>query len=105
MKRSVVAALGAAVIATFVASSAAQAAFIDFFFSARDGSITHDGARLDMSSQLDFDGAIMLVMDVAPGDASGLMVGDVISLTADTPWRAPTLFTGLGTSRLTFRRR
>ena len=96
MKRSVVAALGAAVIATFVASSAAQAAFIDFFFSARDGSITHDGARLDLSSQLDFDGAIMLVMDVAPGDASGLMVGDVISLTADTSPASGDVIYGFG---------
>jgi PEP-CTERM motif len=84
MKRSIVAGLGAAVIATFFASSAAEAASIDFFFSALDGSITHDGSSLDKSSQLDFDDAIMLVLDVGPGDASGLIPNSVISLSADT---------------------
>jgi hypothetical protein len=58
---------------------------IDFGFSAEDGSITHDGASLDKSSQLDLDDSTMLVLHVEPVDASGLVVGDVIKLSADTP--------------------
>ena len=85
MKSSVVAAFGTALIAMVGASSAAHAAIIDFSLSALGGSITHDGASLDMSSQLDFDGATILVMNVGAGDASGLSAGDVITLSADTP--------------------
>ena len=72
MKRTVIAALGAAVIATFVANSAAEAAIIGFSFGAFDGSMTHDGASLDVSTVLDLDSATFLVMEVNPGDSSGL---------------------------------
>ncbi len=47
MKRSVVAALGASLIATLAASSATRAATVNFGFSAYDGGITHDGASLN----------------------------------------------------------
>lgn len=96
MKRSVVAAFGAALIAMVGASSAAQATMIDFGFSAEDGSITHDGASLDMSSQLDFDESTMLVLHVEPGDASGLMVGDVIKLSAVTSPASSDVIYGFG---------
>ena len=72
-------------IAMFAASSAAEAVTIDFFFSALDGSVTHDGSSLDKSSQLDLDGATMLVLDVDSTDGSGLKPGDAIKLSADTP--------------------
>jgi hypothetical protein len=87
MKRSVVAALGAAIITTLGASSAAQAALIDFFFSAGDGSITYAPATsLDVSSALDLDGALMLVLDAGKGgDDSGLTFGNVITLSTVTP--------------------
>jgi PEP-CTERM motif len=72
MKCRTIALLGAAVIATLAASSAAQAAIIGFSFGAFGGSMTHDGASLDVSSVLDLDEATLLVMEVNPGDSSGL---------------------------------
>lgn len=84
MKSPVVAALGAALIAMVGASSAAQAAMVTFSFGAFDGSITHDGASLDVSTLLDLDGAFFLVMEVNPGDASGLSAGEAIILSAET---------------------
>jgi hypothetical protein len=96
MKSSVVAAFSAALIAMVGASSAAQAVMIDFGFSAEDGSITHDGASLDKSSQLDLDESTMLVLHVEPGDASGLVVGDVIKLSADTPMASSDVIYGFG---------
>lgn len=87
MKSSVVAAFGAAVVATLSASSAAEAAIIDFFFSAGDGSIIYaPAASLDVSSALDLDGAQMLVMDAGKGgDDSGLKFGDTITLSTAIP--------------------
>jgi PEP-CTERM motif len=84
MKRSGVAALGAAVIATFAASSAAEAVSIDFDMSARDGSITHDGSSLSVSTFIDFDGAIFLVESLGAGDASGLHEGDPVAFSLPT---------------------
>ncbi len=97
MKRSSAVAFGAAVIATIVASSAAQAAIIDFFFSALDGSITYaPAASLDVSSALDLDGATMLVMDVGPGDASGLDDNDTIKLASLHPLAGSIISYGFG---------
>jgi hypothetical protein len=84
MKRSVIAAFGAAVIAMLGASSAAQAASINFNFSALDGSILHDGTSLSDSTYLDFVGAIELVTSLGSGDASGLNEFDTITLTGET---------------------
>jgi hypothetical protein len=96
MKSSVVAALGAAVIGTLGASSATQAAMIDFSFSPLGGSITHDGSSLDLSSQLDFDGALMLVLNVGAGEASGLSAGDFIRLSAVTSPASSDIIYGFG---------
>jgi hypothetical protein len=87
MKRSVIAALGAAVIATLGVSSAAQASFIDFDFRALGGSIIHDGTSLSDSTFLDLDGATELVTSVGNGhgDDSGLKAFvDAITLTGAT---------------------
>ena len=85
MKRSVIAALGAAVIATLGVSSAAQASFIDFDFRALGGSIIHDGTSLSDSTFLDLDGATELVTSVGTGDDSGLQKFiDTITLTGAT---------------------
>ena len=81
MKRTAIAALGAAMIATLGAGSAAEAATINFDFSALDGSIIHDGSSLSDSTCLDFDDAIELVTSLGPGDASGLNEFDTITLT------------------------
>ena len=84
MKRSVIAALGAAIIAMLGASSATHAAAINFNFSALDGSILHDGTSLSNSTYLDFVGAIELVTSLGLGDASGLNENDTITLTGET---------------------
>jgi hypothetical protein len=84
MKRFVATALGAAMIATLGASSAAQAALVSFSFGAFDGSITHDGASLDVSTVLNLNDAVFLAMEVNPGDSSGLAVFDLITLSAET---------------------
>ena len=84
MKRSVIAALGAAVIGMLGASSAVEAATVDFNFSALDGSIVHDGTSLSDSTYLDFVGAIELVTSLGSGDASGLNEFDTITLTGET---------------------
>jgi hypothetical protein len=85
MKRTVIAALGAGVIAAFAANSAAEAGTINFFFSAEDGSKTYTGSSLETSSAFDLDFSTMLVLDVGPNDASGLSSGSVISLTTAPP--------------------
>jgi hypothetical protein len=84
MKCSVIAALGAAVIAMLGTSSAVEAASIDFNFIAFDASILHDGSSLSNSTFLDVDGALEVVTSLGTGDASGLQEGDAITLTAET---------------------
>ena len=84
MKSSVVAALGAAVLATLGANSAAQAAIIDFSGEVLDGSITYTGTSLDVSTELNLDGATFLVLKVGAGDASGLAPDDGFGLSPAT---------------------
>ena len=85
MKRTAVVALGAAAIATLAASAAAEAASIDFNFTALDGSILHDGSSLSDSTYLDFNVlVIQLVTSLGPGDDSGLNESDTITLTGAT---------------------
>ncbi len=89
MKRTAIAALGAAMIATLGTSSATHAASINFDFSALGGSITHDGSSLSDSTYLDFDDATELVLSAGgPNDDSGLNEFDTITLTGAT---TPTL--------------
>ena len=84
MKRSVIAALGAAVIAMLGASSATHAAAINFNFTALGVTILHDGTSLSNSTYLDFVGATELVTSLGSGDASGLNEFDTITLTGAT---------------------
>lgn len=86
MKRTAIAALGAAMIATLAPGAAAEAASINFNFSSLGGSILHDGTSLSDSTYLDFSPlVIQLVTSVAPGDASGLQEDvDAITLTGAT---------------------
>lgn len=84
MKSPVVGALGAAVIAALGASSAAQAAIIDFNGEVLDGSITYTGTSLDVSTELNLDSATFLVLKVGAGDASGLAPDDGFALSPAT---------------------
>jgi hypothetical protein len=100
MKRSVIAALGAAVIATLGVSSAAQASVIGFDFSALNGSITHDGTSLSDSTFLDLDDATLLVVSVGTDDASGLIaLVDTVTLTAETSPTSSKIIYGQGLDR------
>jgi hypothetical protein len=78
MKRSVITAVGAAVIAMLGASSAAEAAMINFTLATIDGTPTYSsGDTLDQSTALDFDDALLVVSEVGPDDnASGLVPGE-----------------------------
>lgn len=99
MTRSVIAAFGAAVIAVLGASSAAEAATIDFGVTSFDGSITFlGGSTLDRSTTLDLDLSFLVVNEILPGDQSGVSLRDVVSLTADTsPPSSQIIYTsGLG---------
>ena len=86
MKRSVIVALSAAVIAMLAASSAAVAATIDFGVNSIDGSITFlGGSSLDQSTTLDLDLAFLAANEISPSDESGLALNNVISLTTSGP--------------------
>jgi hypothetical protein len=77
MKCSTLAPLGAAVIAMLGASSAAEAATINFTLATIDGTPTYTiGATIDKSSELDFDEALLVVQEVGSTDASGVNPGD-----------------------------
>ena len=77
MTRSVIAAFGAAVIAVLGASSAAEAATIDFGVTSFDGSITFlGGSTLDRSTTLDLDLSFLVVNEILPGDQSGVSLRD-----------------------------
>jgi PEP-CTERM motif len=84
MMRSGVAALAAAVMATFAASSAAEALTINFNMAAYDGSIGHNGSSLSDSTFLDIDSATLLVVSIGAGDASGLHEGDPVAFSMPT---------------------
>jgi hypothetical protein len=80
MKRFVVTTLGAAAIGLVGASSAAQAAMINFTVTALDGTPTYTGTSLDQSSAIDLDTALLLVIEVLDGDNSGLSPFDTVTL-------------------------
>jgi MYXO-CTERM domain-containing protein len=84
MRNLVVAALGAALIVTIGAGSAARAATINFGVIALTG-ITYTGSFLEVSTALDLDAATLLVYEVSPGDVSGLTpLLSTVSLSAAT---------------------
>ena len=80
MRHSVIAAFGAALIVTLGASSAADAALINFSFVTIDGSPEYVGTSVDASNELNLDNALFLVSEVGPGDMSGLAPLSFISL-------------------------
>ncbi len=99
MKRSVIAALGAAAIGTLAASSAVEAATIDFGVTSFDGSISFlGGSSLDQSTTLDLDLSLLVVNEILSGDQSGVSLRDVVTLTAMTsPTSSQIIYTsGLG---------
>jgi hypothetical protein len=87
MNRSAVAALGAVLIATIGATSAARAGVIDFgVIAIPSGPITYTGSFLAVSTALDLDDAPLLVYFVTPGDESGLTpFSSMVSLVAASP--------------------
>jgi hypothetical protein len=97
MKHRAIAALGAAVIATFVANSAAEAAMINFGVASADGAVTYTGSSLDVSTAFDFDGATLLVLEQNAGDASGLALFDTVTLSAATSPASSRIIYGSGT--------
>jgi hypothetical protein len=76
----VVPALAAAFIATVGASSAAQAARIDFAFVALGNGISAAPTPLEDATSLNLTGSIIVVSGTGAGDASGLQAANVISL-------------------------
>jgi hypothetical protein len=76
----VVPALAAAVIATLGASSAAQAARIDFAFVALGSGISADPEPLQDATSLNLDGSVISVSGTGAGDASGLAAGNTFSV-------------------------
>ena len=97
MKSAFVAALGAAVLVALGASSAAQAAMVDFSVVAFDGAVTYAGSSLDASVLLDLDQATLLVSEVKPGDSSGLALFDPVTLSALTSPPSSNIIYGTGT--------
>ena len=76
----VVPALAAAFIATVGASSAAQAARIDFAFVALGNGISAAPTPLQDATSLNLDGSILIVSGTGAGDASGLAPGNTFSV-------------------------
>jgi hypothetical protein len=76
----VVPALGAVLLATIGASSAAQAARIDFSFVALGSGISAAPEPLQDATSLNLDGSVISVAGVGVGDASGLAAGNTIDI-------------------------
>ena len=76
----VVPALAVAFIATVGASSAAQAARIDFAFVALGNAISASPTPLQDATSLNLDGSSILVSGTGAGDASGLAPGNTFSV-------------------------
>jgi hypothetical protein len=73
--RKIIPALAAIAIASIGASSAAQAALVDFGVAALGGSPSYSGGgTLDTSSSFDLDSALLIVTNLGAGDQSGLKV-------------------------------
>ena len=85
MKTSVVAALGAAMIATLGAESAVRAATIDFGVVGIGGTIVATGSDLEESTALDLDESTLFVSGIGPGDDSGLAAFATVSVFAPSP--------------------
>jgi hypothetical protein len=98
MKTSLIAALGAAMIATLGASSTAEAAIVDFAVDAIDGTLTYTGPKLDQSVAFDLGSAILLVAEAGhSGDASGLHPFDTVKISPTDIMYGSGFGTGLDT--------
>jgi hypothetical protein len=97
MKTSVIAALGAAMIATLAPGAAAEAATVNFGVVAIGGSIIFTGSSLDQSTILDLDLSSLIVNEVSADDDSGLALFDPISLSAMTSPQSSQIIYGSGT--------
>jgi PEP-CTERM motif len=101
MKTSVVAALGAALIATLGVDSAVRAATIDFGVVGIGGTILSTGSDLEESTALDLDDTTLFVSGTGTGDDSGLVAFDTVSVFAPSPSDTNIIFGfGTGTSPL-----
>ena len=101
MKPSVVAALGAALIATLGVDSAVRAATIDFGVVGMGGTVGNTGSDLEESTALDLDDATLFVSGIGPGDDSGLAAFDTVSVFAPSLPDTNIIFgSGTGTSPL-----
>src|SRR5580704_2255958 len=101
MKPSVVAALGAALIATLGVDSAVRAATIDFGVVGMGGTVGNTGSDLEESTALDLDDATLFVSGIGPGDDSGLAAFDTVSVFAPSPPDTNIIYGfGTGTSPL-----
>ena len=102
MKRSVIAAFGAAVIAMLGASSAAEAATIDFGVVGIGGTIGNTGTNLEESTAIDLDEFDSVRFRCrSGGDESGLAAFDTVSVFAPSPPDTNIIFgSGTGTSPL-----
>lgn len=101
MKTSVVAALGAAMIAMLGADSAVRAATIDFGVVGIGGTIVSTGSSLEESTALDLDDTTLFVSGTGPGDDSGLAAFDTVSVFAPSPPDTNIIYGfGTGTSPL-----
>jgi len=65
-----------------VGSAQASTAFIDFSVSFVGGDPMYAGATLNTSTAFDFGGGLYQVNQVATGDQSGLIAGNLVSLTS-----------------------
>src|SRR5580704_18438404 len=99
MKTSVVATLGAALIATLGVDSAVRAATIDFGVVGIGGTIGSTGSDLEESTALDLDDTTLFVSGTGTGDESGLAAFDTVSVFAPSPTDTNIIY-GSGTSTL-----
>jgi hypothetical protein len=80
MQSSTVAALGVVMMTAVGTASSVQAQVFDFGAVAVGGSVSYGGATLDSSIALELGTSVLTVSTVGTADASGLAVGDVITV-------------------------
>jgi hypothetical protein len=80
MQSSTVAALGVVMMTAVGTASSVQAQVIDFGAVAVGGSVSYGGATLDSSTAFELGTSVLTVSTVGTADASGLAVGDVITV-------------------------
>ena len=79
MRNTLVAALGAAMIAAFCPNSSAHAALINFSLGVF-GAVTYTGTSLDQSSSIELGDSTLIVGETGVGDDSGLKHFDIVAI-------------------------